>query len=80
MNENILKSLDSSEKETLQKGLQSLIEQTYIVENEYKILNENYNSLRAMVDEIIEVLPSALWILDKEKKYYFAKSRSLEKT
>lgn len=52
MNENILKSLDSSEKETLQKGLQSLIEQTYIVENEYKILNENYNSLRAMVDEI----------------------------
>ena len=55
MNENILKSLDSSEKETLQKGLQSLIEQTYIVENEYKILNENYNSLRAMVDEIIEV-------------------------
>ncbi|MCH3853126.1 hypothetical protein LZC39_13605, partial [Campylobacter jejuni] len=26
MNENILKSLDSSEKETLQKGLQILIE------------------------------------------------------
>lgn len=79
MNESILKSLDSNEKETLQKGLESLIEQTYVIENEYKTLNENYNSLRAMVDEIIEVLPSALWILDKEK-YYFTKSRSLEKS
>lgn len=58
MNESILKSLDSNEKETLQKGLESLIEQTYVIENEYKTLNENYNSLRAMVDEIIEVLPS----------------------
>ncbi|EAH9087750.1 two-component sensor histidine kinase, partial [Campylobacter jejuni] len=53
MNESILKSLDSNEKETLQKGLESLIEQTYVIENEYKTLNENYNSLRAMVDEII---------------------------
>jgi len=67
MNENILKSLDASEKETLQKGLQSLIEQTYVIENEYKVLNENYNSLRAMIREIIEVLPSALWILDPLK-------------
>ncbi|EAJ6213151.1 HAMP domain-containing histidine kinase [Campylobacter coli] len=79
MNENILKSLDSSEKETLQKGLQSLIEQTYIVENEYKILNENYNSLRAMVDEIIEVLPSALWILDKEKNIILQNQEALKK-
>ncbi|KAA6226041.1 MULTISPECIES: sensor histidine kinase [unclassified Campylobacter] len=68
MNEHILKSLDSREKETLQKGLESLIEQTYVIENEYKILNENYNSLRAMVSEIIEVLPTALWILSPEKE------------
>lgn len=67
MNENILKSLDSNEKETLQKGLKSLIEQTYVIENEYKILNENYNSLRAMMSEIIEVLPTALWILNPQK-------------
>ena len=64
MDKNILKSLDSNEKEVLQDGLKSLIEQTYVIENEYKILNESYNSLMAMVNEIIEVLPSALWILD----------------
>ncbi|ECQ5144280.1 fla regulon two-component system sensor histidine kinase FlgS [Campylobacter jejuni] len=78
MNESILKSLDSNEKETLQKGLESLIEQTYVIENEYKTLNENYNSLRAMVDEIIEVLPSALWILDKEKNIILQNQEALK--
>ncbi|TKX30019.1 fla regulon two-component system sensor histidine kinase FlgS [Campylobacter estrildidarum] len=78
MNENILKSLDANEKETLQKGLESLIEQTYVIENEYKVLNENYNSLRAMVDEIIEVLPSALWILDKEKNIILQNQEALK--
>ena len=68
MDKNILQSLDSNEKETLQKGLQSLIEQTYVIENEYKILNENYNALRAMMSEVIEVLPTALWIKDRDKK------------
>ena len=68
MDKNILQSLDSNEKETLQKGLQSLIEQTYVIENEYKILNENYNALRAMMSEVIEVLPTALWIMDRDKK------------
>lgn len=46
MDENILKSLDSSEKENLQQGLKALIEQTYVIENEYKQLNENYTALR----------------------------------
>ena len=67
MDKNILQSLDSKDKQTLQKGLENLIEQTYVIENEYKILNENYNSLKAMVSEIIEVLPTALWILDTQK-------------
>lgn len=65
MNEDILKSLDSSEKANLQKGLEALIEQTYVIESEYKQLNENYKSLHQMISEIIEVLPNALWILEK---------------
>lgn len=67
MDKNILKSLDADEKATLQKGLKSLIEQTYVIENEYKVLNENYNALRAVMNEVIEVLPTALWIMDKQK-------------
>lgn len=78
MNENILKSLDSNEKEVLQDGLKSLIEQTYVIENEYKILNESYNSLMAMVNDIIEVLPSALWILDNEKNIILQNHQALQ--
>lgn len=78
MNENFLKSLDSKEKETLQKGLESLIEQTYVIENEYKILNENYNSLRAMVSEIIEVLPTALWVLNPQKEIILQNHEALQ--
>lgn len=79
MDENILKSLDSKDKETLQKGLESLIEQTYVIENEYKILNENYNSLRTMINEIIEVLPTALWVLDKENNIMLQNQEALKK-
>ncbi|AJC86106.1 fla regulon two-component system sensor histidine kinase FlgS [Campylobacter sp. RM16704] len=68
MDENILKSLDSSEKEDLQRGLKILIEQTYVIENEYKQLSENYISLTRTMDEVVEVLPMALWILDANKK------------
>lgn len=58
-----LKNLDFNNKETLE----ALIEQTYVIENEYKALNESYASLRQMVSEIIEVLPNALWVLNKDK-------------
>ncbi|CAM4037421.1 sensor histidine kinase [Campylobacter armoricus] len=68
MDENILKSLDSSEKEDLQRGLKFLIEQTFVLENEYKQLSENYISLTRTMDEVAEVLPMALWILDANKK------------
>ncbi len=78
MDENILKSLDSKDKQTLQKGLENLIEQTYVIENEYKILNENYNSLKAMISEIIEVLPSALWILDTDKNVILQNAEALK--
>ncbi len=63
MNDETLKNLDFNNKETLE----ALIEQTYVVENEYKALNESYASLRQMVSEIIEVLPNALWVLNQDK-------------
>lgn len=63
MNGDELKNLDFNKKETLE----ALIEQTYVIENEYKALNESYASLRQMMSEIIEVLPNALWVLNKDK-------------
>lgn len=68
MNENILKSLDSDEKEVLKEGLKSLIEQSYIIENEYKKLNESYMALSKMISDIIDVLPAILWVINSKKE------------
>lgn len=63
MNEDLVKNLDFNNKETLE----ALIEQTYVVENEYKALKESYASLMQMMNEIIKVLPNALWVLNNDK-------------
>ncbi|TEY00907.1 HAMP domain-containing sensor histidine kinase [Campylobacter sp. US33a] len=80
MDENILKSLDSNEKEILQQGLKSLIEQSYVIENEYKQLNESYMSLMQTFNEIIEVLPSALWVLDQNRNILLQNQAALKNT
>ena len=67
MNKNILDSLDLADKQSFADGLKALIEQTYVVENEYKALKTSYDSLMLMINEIIEVLPSAIWVLDEYK-------------
>ncbi|MBZ7982931.1 sensor histidine kinase [Campylobacter sp. RM12647] len=67
MNKNILDSLDLSDKQSFADGLKALIEQTYVVENEYKALKTSYDSLMLMINEIIEILPSAIWVLDENQ-------------
>ncbi len=78
MDKEILKSLDSKEKEQLELGLKSLIEQTYVIENEYKQLNENYTQLRQTISDIIEVLPTALWILKPDKSIFLQNQQALK--
>ncbi|TQR33002.1 two-component sensor histidine kinase [Campylobacter sp. MIT 99-7217] len=78
MDKKMLQRLDSKEKEELELGLKSLIEQTYVIENEYKQLNESYASLRKTISEIIEVLPTALWVLHKDKQIFLQNHQALE--
>lgn len=49
----------------IKNTLESLIEQTYKVEKEYKILSAGYESLQKFVREIVESLGAALWVVDK---------------
>lgn len=49
----------------IEDGLKNLIEQTYLIEKEYKILNESYANLQKSIKDIIESLGAALWIRDK---------------
>jgi|LFRM01.1.fsa_nt_gb signal transduction histidine kinase len=78
IDESLLSSLNSSEKEAFKKGLQNLIDQTYLVEKEYKKLNESYIALEAFLRQIIETLPDALWVLEDGGNLFLQNSEALE--
>ena len=65
IDENLLNSLSADDKELFKKGLKDLIDQTYVIEDEYKNLAISYNALQDVINQIIEVQPNALWVLDE---------------
>ncbi len=69
-------SMKESEKETLLKQLESLIEQTYSVEKEYIALTNSYNQLQSLIKQIIEVLPNALWVLNEDGSIFLHNSEA----
>lgn len=54
IDESLLNSLNAKEKEIFKKGLKDLIDQTYVIEDEYKKLNESYTSLQDFIHQIIK--------------------------
>lgn len=53
-------------EQNIEAGLKSLIEQTYLIEQEYKNLNTSYQSLQKIVKDVIDVLPTAIWVLNSD--------------
>jgi signal transduction histidine kinase len=78
IDEELLKNLSKDEKETLLGTLNTLISQTYIVENEYKSLRESYNNLQKIITQIIESLPNPTWVLDEKKEIFLQNSKAKE--
>lgn len=78
IDESLLNSLNTKEKEIFKKGLNDLINQTYVIENEYKKLNESYSSLQNFIKQIIEVQPNALWVLDENGDIFLQNSDAKE--
>lgn len=76
IDENLLNSLNAKDKESLQLSLKSLIDQTYVIEKEYKSLNESYVSLQNFIKDIVETLPNALWVVDKNNKLFLQNSEA----
>jgi signal transduction histidine kinase len=76
IDENLLNSLSNDEKEVFKKGLEDLINQTYVIEDEYKKLNESYTSLQDFIAQIIEVQPNALWIIDENTEIFLQNSEA----
>ncbi len=76
IDKNLLNSLNTDEKETFKKGLDDLINQTYVIENEYKKLNASYSSLQNFLEQIIEVQPNALWVIDENSELFLQNSEA----
>ncbi len=56
--------------------LNLLIEQTYKVEKEFNELKASYVHLQDTVEEIVEFLPNAIWILDKNGGVFLQNSQA----
>ena len=61
----------------IQAGLKSLIEQTYLIENEYKNLTSSYMSLQNFIKDIVEILPNAIWVFDEKDEIFLQNSEAV---
>ncbi|WP_169940403.1 ATP-binding protein [Campylobacter sp. RM15925] len=66
------------EKTSIQDGLKSLIEQTYLIEQEYKNLTNSYSNLQNFIKEIVEILPTAIWVIDEKGEIFLQNSEALK--
>jgi len=56
--------------------LNLLIEQTYKVEGEFNELKASYEHLRDTVEKVVEFLPNAIWIIDKDGGIFLQNSQA----
>ena len=70
----LLKNLDTEDKNRLIETLDTLISQTYSVEEEYKALRNSYETLQAIIAQIIESLPHAIWIRQEDGEIFLQNS------
>lgn len=58
--------------------LKALIEQTYKVEEEYVALRQSYDHLQSTIEQVIEFLPNAIWIVDNDGSIFLQNSQGKE--
>ena len=56
--------------------LNLLIEQTYKVEKEFNELKASYSHLQDTIEEVVEFLPNAIWILDEDGAIFLQNSQA----
>ncbi len=58
--------------------LKALIEQTYKVEEEYVALRQSYTHLQDTIEQVVEFLPNAIWILEQDGRVFLQNSKAKE--
>jgi len=66
IDQKLLDQLSTEDKKIFLGTLDTLINQTYVVEQEYKDMKASYEALQKILIEIIEFLPTAIWVLDEQ--------------
>ena len=56
--------------------LKSLIDQTYRVEEEYVALRQSYDHLQSTIEQVIEFLPNAIWIIEQDGSIFLQNSQA----
>lgn len=56
--------------------LKALIDQTYKVEEEYVALRQSYNHLQSTIEQVIEFLPNAIWIVESDGSIFLQNSQA----
>lgn len=56
--------------------LKALIDQTYKVEEEYVSLRQSYAHLQSTIEQVIEFLPNAIWIVDTDGSIFLQNSQA----
>lgn len=56
--------------------LKALIDQTYKVEEEYVALRQSYNHLQSTIEQVIEFLPNAIWIVESDGRIFLQNSQA----
>ncbi len=55
--------------------LKALIDQTYKVEEEYVALRQSYEHLQSTIEQVIEFLPNAIWIVETDGSIFLQNSQ-----
>lgn len=58
--------------------LKALIDQTYKVEEEYVALRQSYDHLQSTIEQVVEFLPNAIWILEEDGSIFLQNSKAKE--
>jgi len=56
--------------------LKALIDQTYKVEEEYVALRQSYDHLQSTIEQVIEFLPNAIWIVEEDGSIFLQNSQA----
>lgn len=56
--------------------LKSFIDQTYKVEEEYVALRQSYDHLQSTIEQVIEFLPNAIWIVEEDGEIFLQNSQA----